>query len=115
MGKALRSCGSRALFLVVSAVSLLSVALFSVLSPVSAAPRVRAVVLGVAQDGGVPHIGCDQALCVEARRDCSRRLRVASLGLIDEASGQHFLIDASPDLPSQIADLRRSKAPADRR
>ena len=26
--------------------------------------RVRAVVLGIAQDGGVPHIGCTQALCV---------------------------------------------------
>jgi len=34
---------------------------------------VRAVVLGIAQDGGVPHIGCRQERCEGARRDPSRR------------------------------------------
>lgn len=101
---------SRGFFSVVSAIS---VALFSVLS--AATPRVRAVVLGIAQDGGVPHIGCDQTLCLRARRDASRRLRVASLGLIDEAAGKSFLIDATPDLPSQIAALGRQVPPGDRR
>ncbi len=28
--------------------------------------RVSAVVLGIAQDGGIPHLGCRQKLCVEA-------------------------------------------------
>jgi pyrroloquinoline quinone biosynthesis protein B len=65
----------------------------------------RAVVLGIAQDGGVPHIGCRQPLCVEARRDSSRRRRVACLGLIDDASGLRFLIDATPDIASQIDSL----------
>jgi hypothetical protein len=32
-------------------------------------PGPEAVVLGIAQDGGVPHAGCHHALCVEARRD----------------------------------------------
>ena len=98
---------------VFSVISVFSVALFSVSSPAPA--RVRAVVLGVAQDGGVPHIGCEQALCARARHDCARRLRVASLGLIDEAGGKRFLIDATPDLPSQIADLRQGNPPSDRR
>ena len=32
------------------------------------------VVLGIAQDGGVPHLGCRQKLCVDARRpDCSEK------------------------------------------
>jgi pyrroloquinoline quinone biosynthesis protein B len=84
-------------------------------SSASAKAPVRAVVLGIAQDGGVPHIGCEQELCVRARRDGSHRQRVASLGLIDDAAGQRFLIDATPDLSSQIADLRRQSAPADRR
>jgi len=64
---------------------------------------VRAVVLGIAQDGGVPHIGCRQERCEAARRDPSRRERVASLGLVDE--DRRFLIDATPDLPSQVASL----------
>jgi pyrroloquinoline quinone biosynthesis protein B len=71
------------------------------------APRgaVEAVVLGIAQDGGVPHAGCRQTLCVEARRDPSRRRRVASLGLIDHAAGKRFVIDATPDFGEQIEAL----------
>ncbi len=67
--------------------------------------RVRAVVLGVAQDGGLPHIGCRQAACQAARRDPRRRARVASVGLIDPRAGQRFLIDATPDLASQVEAL----------
>lgn len=69
----------------------------------------RAVVLGIAQDGGVPHIGCRQPLCVAARRDPARRQRVACLGLIDDAAGQRFLIDATPDLASQIDSLNEGR------
>jgi pyrroloquinoline quinone biosynthesis protein B len=67
--------------------------------------EVEAVVLGIAQDGGVPHAGCRQALCVEARKDPQKRRLVASLGLEDRASGKRFLIDATPDLPAQIERL----------
>ena len=63
----------------------------------------------------MPHIGCRQPLCVAARHDPARRQRVACLGLIDEASGQRFLVDATPDLPSQIDSLNEGRAPADRR
>jgi pyrroloquinoline quinone biosynthesis protein B len=76
---------------------------------------VRAVVLGIAQDGGVPHIGCTQPLCVRARRDPSRRQRVACLGLIDDRAGSRFLIDATPDMPSQIDSLNQGHPVADRR
>jgi len=81
----------------------------------SRAAAVRAVVLGIAQDGGLPHIGCEQPACVRARRDPSRRQRVASLGLVDDRAGQRFLIDATPDLPSQLDSLLEGRAPADRR
>jgi pyrroloquinoline quinone biosynthesis protein B len=98
----------------------LACASLSVLSvspwPVSGAePGVRAVVLGIAQDGGVPHIGCHQELCVAARRDPGRRQRVASLGLIDDRAGARFLIDATPDLPSQIESLNEGRKVADPR
>src|SRR5262245_34858639 len=75
-------------------------------------PSVTAVVLGIAQDGGVPHIGCPQELCVAARKDPRLRRRVASLGLVD--GGQRFLIDATPDLPSQLDSLTGGSLP-DRR
>jgi pyrroloquinoline quinone biosynthesis protein B len=68
-------------------------------------PRIEAVVLGIAQDGGVPHLGCRQKLCVEARSDPSKRRHVASLGLIDGVSGKRFLIDATPDFESQVSRL----------
>jgi pyrroloquinoline quinone biosynthesis protein B len=71
----------------------------------AAAPGVRALVLGIAQDGGVPHIGCRQDLCVKARKDPKHRRRVASLGLIDDESDKRFLIDATPDMPSQLETL----------
>jgi pyrroloquinoline quinone biosynthesis protein B len=69
----------------------------------SAAPS--AVVLGIAQDGGVPHAGCRQELCVSARRDPSLRQRVASLGLVDPAANRRFLIDATPDFADQMDRL----------
>jgi pyrroloquinoline quinone biosynthesis protein B len=85
------------------------------LSPSVAAPaRVYAIVLGIAQDGGVPHIGCRQEACEAARREPARRQRVAALGLVDERSGRRYLIDATPDLPSQLETLHGGRAWADR-
>jgi pyrroloquinoline quinone biosynthesis protein B len=74
----------------------------------------QAVVLGIAQDGGVPHIGCTQVPCVDARRDPARRERVAALGLIDDRGGR-FLIDATPDIASQIESLNAGREGVDRR
>jgi len=69
--------------------------------------RVEAVVLGIAQDGGVPHLGCLQKLCVDARRDPAKRRLVASLGLVDDRAGRRFVIDATPDFSEQVARLGR--------
>jgi pyrroloquinoline quinone biosynthesis protein B len=76
--------------------------------------RVYAVVLGIAQDGGVPHIGCRQEACVAARSRPERRRRVASVGLVDERSGRRYLIDATPDLPSQLESLHGGRGWTDR-
>jgi pyrroloquinoline quinone biosynthesis protein B len=65
----------------------------------------EAIVLGIAQDGGVPHAGCHQPVCVAARSDPSRRRLVAALGLVDPAAGKRFLIDATPDFPAQMEAL----------
>ena len=60
------------------------------------------LVLGTAQDGGLPQIGCTGAPCVRAREDDSRARRVTSLLLVDPPSGRRWLFDASPDLREQV-------------
>ncbi len=84
-----------------SVILLAAVATAARLSPSS----VEAIVLGVAQDGGVPHLGCSQDLCRRARRDPALRRSVASLGLIDSSTGKRFLIDATPDFGIQVDRL----------
>jgi len=76
-------------------------------SAAAPAPRVVAVALGTAQDGGVPQAGCDCVRCVAARRDPARRRRVASLALQLPATGQSWLIDATPDLGEQLEVVHR--------
>lgn len=69
-----------------------------------------ALILGTAQDGGLPQAGGSAPEDQAARRDPSRRRLVASLLLVDPASGERFLIDATPDLREQI-DLAQRIAP----
>jgi pyrroloquinoline quinone biosynthesis protein B len=73
------------------------------------AAQIRAVLLGCAQDGGVPACGCSCIRCSHARyaKDYKDG-RVACLGLVDEAAGQAFLLDATPDFPAQLWDLQQS-------
>jgi pyrroloquinoline quinone biosynthesis protein B len=69
--------------------------------PSHAAPAPYTVVLGTAQDGGLPQAGC--------RRDCcahGRHAAVASLALVDPASNRWWLFDATPDLREQLARMR---------
>lgn len=70
----------------------------------TARARARALVrvLGIAQDGGLPHAACDCARCSAARHDSTRARRVACLA-IGTGAGRLALIDATPDLPDQLA------------
>jgi pyrroloquinoline quinone biosynthesis protein B len=68
---------------------------------------VETVLLGTAQDGGLPQAGCTCANCRAAWDDPSQRRRVACLGLIDRAARQCWLIDATPDLRVQWHELRK--------
>ena len=71
------------------------------------------LVLGTAQDGGIPHLGGHAAPDEAARKDPSQRRLVASLLVADPASGRRWLIDASPDLALQL-DRAEAIAPARR-
>jgi hypothetical protein len=41
------------------------------------------LVLGIAQDGGIPQLGCDRPLCQEIRAGRRRAEKVSSLGLVN--------------------------------
>ena len=71
-----------------------------------AGARFESIVLGIAQDGGVPHVGCLKPCCVEARRT-KQRLLPASLGIHDRESGRLLLIEATPAIEAQLARLHR--------
>jgi pyrroloquinoline quinone biosynthesis protein B len=64
----------------------------------------RLVVLGSAQDGGVPHAACSCVRCERARTDPAFRRRGPSLGLVVPGA-KPWMIDASPDFPEQLARL----------
>ena len=69
------------------------------------------VVLGVAQDAGIPHLNCQQPLCTAIRAGKRRAERVASLGLRDRVSGRAYLFDATPDFNAQVHALTGGKPP----
>jgi pyrroloquinoline quinone biosynthesis protein B len=64
------------------------------------------VVLGTAQDGGLPHAGCSCERCTRARDEPGRARRVASVAVV--AGEQAWLFDATPDLPDQLEALARA-------
>lgn len=81
---------------------------------VPAAPPVgrwELVVLGVAQDGGIPHLNCQQDLCRSIREGKRKAERVASLGLLNRQLGKAYLFDATPDFPSQMHSLTGGRPP----
>jgi pyrroloquinoline quinone biosynthesis protein B len=63
------------------------------------------LILGIAQDGGYPQAGCNRPDCIAAWHDPRLRQRVASIAIIDPLSHQRWIIDATPDFPSQLASL----------
>ena len=58
-----------------------------------------AMVLGTAQDGGLPQVGCYTPRCEAARADPRF---VASLALVHPDSDRYYLVDATPDLTRQV-------------
>ena len=62
-------------------------------------------VLGIAQDGGVPHCGCQRSCCRAAWQDLSKHFHATSIAIIDPVAKQRWLIEATPDLKFQLARL----------
>lgn len=71
------------------------------------------LLLGSAQDGGLPQIGCEEDLCQDAIVDPSRRRLVSSLLICDPVQGKRWLVDATPDIRDQV-QLARGHPPTRR-
>ncbi len=67
----------------------------------------EAILLGVAQDAGIPQAGCYCPNCQRARTNPAQRQYAVCLGLIDHITQQSWLIDATPDFREQEAALHR--------
>ena len=65
----------------------------------------QVVVLGIAQDGGIPQLGCRRPICEEIRAGKRKPEKVSSLGLINRRTGAAYVFDATPDFPAQVQAL----------
>jgi pyrroloquinoline quinone biosynthesis protein B len=69
-------------------------------------------VLGIAQDGGYPQAGCQAEHCLRHWRGEEAKRHVVSLGLTDQASGQNWLFEATPDFTAQLQQLQQASGSA---
>jgi pyrroloquinoline quinone biosynthesis protein B len=65
-------------------------------------------VLGIAQDAGYLHIGCQKECCANFYNGNYKKQKVVSLGLVDIENKQKWLFEATPDIATQLADLNRN-------
>jgi pyrroloquinoline quinone biosynthesis protein B len=90
-------------------------------TPTIPAPRVEAIVLGIAQDAGVPQANCRCARCDRARRNPRHRHFASSLALLDLTDRKTWLVEATPDVREQLdllaahplQPLREGRTPLD--
>jgi phosphoribosyl 1,2-cyclic phosphodiesterase len=68
--------------------------------------RFHCYVLGRAQDGGMPHLGCEKSCCTNARASGLEEYP-ACLGIHDRETGKLLLIEATPAIESQVALLHK--------
>jgi pyrroloquinoline quinone biosynthesis protein B len=69
--------------------------------------KVTAIVLGIMQDGGLPHLGCRCSRCAQAYEDPRKAEFAASLAVVDRRCDvdRVWLIDATPDIKYQLNSL----------
>lgn len=68
----------------------------------SYAQSYEVIVLGTAQDAGFPQIGCTKQCCQAVHEKRLQPSMVASLAIVNKATGDYWLLDATPDMPQQI-------------
>ncbi|MEX0359819.1 MAG: MBL fold metallo-hydrolase, partial [Allomuricauda sp.] len=68
---------------------------------------VSLIVLGTVQDGGSPHIGCKRDCCSDLFLNPDTQRKVVSLGVVDHEDHKSFLLEATPDIASQMKSLKK--------
>lgn len=63
-------------------------------------------VIGTAQDGGIPHMGCFCSNCQRAWKELGFSRLISSLALFDLIEAKTFLVDATPDIRAQTRIVR---------
>lgn len=64
------------------------------------------VVLGIAQDGGFPQIGCEKQCCTAYWNGKEDKKHITSLALVDRTTNQYWLFEATPDITQQLQTLQ---------
>ena len=67
------------------------------------------MILGTAQDAGVPQLGCDCSNCTRAFTDNKFKRLVTSIGIINQATGKTYIIDSTPNFAEQFINLHKLK------
>lgn len=75
-------------------------------------PAVGLKVLGIVQDAGRPHIGCRKACCAEINLPDEKQ-HVVALGLWDQGENRTFLLEATPDIATQLLHLSNQNGKSD--
>jgi pyrroloquinoline quinone biosynthesis protein B len=72
-----------------------------------------AVVLGIAQDAGLPHVGCRCPRCLVAQSDPAAAEYAAAIAIVDarHTPNSVWLIDATPDIKFQLDFLAPALGP----
>ena len=65
------------------------------------------IVLGNAQDGGYPHLGCNKECCQGAWKNDSLSRFATSLALVDPQTKQWWLFEATPDIKQQVQHFQK--------
>lgn len=69
--------------------------------------KVSLIVLGTIQDAGSPHIGCKKECCKALFNTSNSKRKVVSLGIVDSETNKTFLFEATPDITTQLKNLKQ--------
>lgn len=75
------------------------------------AENVLVKVIGTAQDGGIPHIGCFCSNCQRAWKKPQLSRFISSLAVFDLTENKTILVDATPDMRAQTMMIRERMKP----
>ncbi len=68
--------------------------------------KVSILILGTVQDAGSPQIACKKECCEALFSKPNPHRKVVSLGIVDHENNKTFLLEATPDMPSQFKLLK---------